>query len=192
MRDDAAGLVQWEALIRTGGRRTRRRAAQCASFPSASSARPTPRSGRGTYGNGGSTCPIHRSWGLPRRTATTRSSTALPARRIDAGDSRVCAIVERPLNAVEHKRLLLLANTPARTITALDEARVVASLINDDGLTPRAVANVLAKKPRWVALRLELATRLSGRASKELAAGRLPTSAAHALTSLSAEHQTWF
>jgi hypothetical protein len=111
------------------------------------------------------------------------------ARRCAAGHRTIPVIVERPMTAVDHKRSMLVANAPPRTLTALDEARVVASLITDDGLTPRAVANVLAKKPRWVALRLELATRLSDRASKELAAGRLQTSAAHALTSLPVEHQ---
>jgi ParB-like chromosome segregation protein Spo0J len=106
-----------------------------------------------------------------------------------AGRSSVPAIVERPLSAIDHKRLMLVANAPPRTVTAADEARIVQALIDEDGLTPHAVANLLTRKPRWVARRLQLATRLSPRAFEELAAGRLGPSAAYALTALATEDQ---
>lgn len=105
------------------------------------------------------------------------------------GRTTVPAIVERPLSAIDHKRFMLVANAPPRTVTAADEARVVQSLIDEDGLTARAVSNLLSKKPRWVAQRLHLATRLSTRASAELAAGRLGPTAAHALAALATKDQ---
>lgn len=107
----------------------------------------------------------------------------------DAGRRTVPAIVESPLSAVDHARLMLVANAPPRTVTALDEARVVASLQADHHIKTRAIALLLGKRPHWVVRRLQLATRLSSRACTELARGRLRPSAAYALTSLPQEDQ---
>jgi len=87
--------------------------------------------------------------GCPRR-SLTREPTALPIRVVpsapgcfevldgfkrlrtsqEQGAAELAVVIEPPSSAAEHKRLLLAANTPARTVTALDEARVVRSLIN--------------------------------------------------------------
>ena len=45
------------------------------------------------------------------------------------GHTHVPVVVEPVASVVDHKRSLLAANAPPRTLTALDEARVVASLV---------------------------------------------------------------
>lgn len=92
-------------------------------------------------------------------------------------------------STVEHKRLLLVANAPPRTLTALDEARVVVSLTEDDGLTPKAVARLLGRKPKWVARRLDIGSQLSAEAQRKLAQGRVGPTLAHALCALCAKDQ---
>jgi len=51
------------------------------------------------------------------------------------GHTQVPVVVEPVASVVDHKRRLLAANAPPRTLTALDEARVVASLVEDDKLS---------------------------------------------------------
>lgn len=80
-----------------------------------------------------------------------------------AGVKQVPALVECCSDGLSPKLLLLAANSPKRTITALDEARVVNSLIEVDGLAARAVANMLGRRKEWVIGRRSL-LRLSSRA----------------------------
>jgi len=105
------------------------------------------------------------------------------------GFTHVPVVVEPPRSSPEQKRLLLAANSPARTLTALDEARVVASLMNDDGLSPTAVARLLCRKPQWVARRQEIAKRLSPMAENALASGKLGPTVAHSLCAMTAVEQ---
>lgn len=107
----------------------------------------------------------------------------------EAGYRWVPAILEAPMESTDLKRLLLEANGPPRTVTALDEARVVESLVKDDGLTVRTAAHLLGHKKQWAARRMLLATRLGARAQDELAHGRIGPSFAHALTALPEEDQ---
>jgi hypothetical protein len=97
------------------------------------------------------------------------------------GYTHVPVVMELPCSSAEQKRLLLAANSPARTLTALDEARVVASLIHEDGLSPTAVSRLLQRKPQWVARRQEIATHLCPAAQKALASGVLGPTVAHSL-----------
>jgi hypothetical protein len=101
----------------------------------------------------------------------------------------VPVMVEPPGTAADHKRKLLLANAPPRTITALDEARVVCSLVVDDGLTPGAAGRLLGHKPEWVARRIALGQHLGPTATTKLAHGELGPTLAHALTTLSFDDQ---
>jgi hypothetical protein len=73
------------------------------------------------------------------------------------GHTQVPVVVEPVASAVDHKRRLLAANAPPRTLTALDEARVVASLVEEDKLSPRTVALLCGRKTDWAARRLKLA-----------------------------------
>jgi hypothetical protein len=98
------------------------------------------------------------------------------------GRSLVPVVVESPASAAEHKRLLLVANAPPRTLTALDEARVVCSLIREDGFGPQAVARLLGHRPEWVARRFRLGTRLGSAAEDRLGKGAIGPSLAVALT----------
>ncbi len=79
----------------------------------------------------------------------------------EQGATIMPVVVESPARSIEHKRLMLAVNAPGRTTTALDEARVVCSLVDDDGLTATAVARLLGRKPDWVARRRAIGTRLS-------------------------------
>ncbi|MGH8649718.1 MAG: ParB/RepB/Spo0J family partition protein, partial [Burkholderiales bacterium] len=102
----------------------------------------------------------------------------------DQGHILIPVVLERPSRTEEHKRLLLLANSPPRTLTALDEARVVFSLLRDEGLTQNTIARKLRRKPQWVARRVDLATRLSSTAQTQLAHGSMGPTLAHALCAL--------
>jgi hypothetical protein len=70
-------------------------------------------------------------------------------------------VVEPPGTPADHKRLILLANAPPRTLTALDEARVVCSLLSEEGIGPASVGYRRAPRiglprvplaPRWPTL----------------------------------------
>jgi ParB-like chromosome segregation protein Spo0J len=110
-------------------------------------------------------------------------------RWIEAGYTRVPVIIEAPMSSADHKRLLLVANAPVRTITPMDEALVVQSLMDDEHRTANATARLLGRKPRWVAGRLRFARRLSADAQSQLAQGRIGPALATALTALPAVDQ---
>ena len=98
-------------------------------------------------------------------------------------------MLEHPSPTEEHKRLLLSANSPPRTLTALDEGRVVCSLLTEEGLSPTAVARLLRRKPQWVARRVDIATHLSPTAENTLAQGKLGPTVAHALCGVPCKDQ---
>lgn len=112
------------------------------------------------------------------------------ARWREQGRRLVPVVVETALSASEHKRLLLSANAPARTTTALDEARVVCSLVDEDHHTPGQVARILGRRPAWVDRRLALGLRLSPEAQVRLASGRIGPTLAHALTAMKGPEQS--
>jgi ParB-like chromosome segregation protein Spo0J len=58
-----------------------------------------------------------------------------------AGAARVPVVIESLSNPLDAKTALLAANAPRRTLSILDEARVVASLRHDDGLGPKTIAH---------------------------------------------------
>jgi hypothetical protein len=103
--------------------------------------------------------------------------------------NQVPVVVEAPALASEHKRMLLVANAPSRTTTALDEARVVCSLIKDDGLTPTRVARLLGHKPSWVTYRIAIGTKLSPTAEERVALGEIGPTLAYALTQIGNDDQ---
>jgi ParB-like chromosome segregation protein Spo0J len=105
------------------------------------------------------------------------------------GFTQIPVVFEPPDISAIQKRRLLEANSPSRTITPLDEGRVVESLMHDDKLTSKAVAHILGRKPRWVTTRLALATKLSPRATDKVACRDLGPTLAHFLTALSHDDQ---
>jgi len=105
-----------------------------------------------------------------------------------AGVNQVPALIEQCSDGLSPKRLLLESNSPKRTLGALDEARVVNSLIEDDGLTVRTVANLLGRRKEWIIGRRAL-LRLSSHAQKSLSTGRINLMVARLLTAVGAEEQ---
>ena len=90
-------------------------------------------------------------------------------------------VLEPPCSSTEHKRLLLLANCPPRTITALDEARVVCSLMSQERMSLKGIARQLRHKPQWVARRVDIATHLSPTAQNCLSRAAIGPTLAHSL-----------
>ncbi len=107
----------------------------------------------------------------------------------EQGFARVPVVLEGPASIPEQKRLLLLANAPMRTLTALDEGKVVRSLVDEDGLTPCAVGRLLGHKPRWVEARLAIGKRLSPEAEHKLGRREIGPTLARALCELKPQEQ---
>ncbi len=107
----------------------------------------------------------------------------------EEGRRVIPVIVENSCSLPERKQLLLSANAPRRTLSPLDEGRVVDSLMKEDGLSVSAIAKLLGHKKEWVCKRQALATRLSATAGELLVRGKLSLTIAHHLTSLSMENQ---
>ncbi|MBN2191812.1 MAG: hypothetical protein JW751_03260 [Polyangiaceae bacterium] len=85
------------------------------------------------------------------------------ARWRERGYRVVPVVVDGAGSSAEHKRRLLAANAPARTSTALDEARVVCSLRDEEQLGPSAIGRLLGHKRQWVERRMALGRGLSRR-----------------------------
>ena len=98
-------------------------------------------------------------------------------------------LLEPPASSAEHKRRLLAANAPARTTTALDEARVVCSLRDEEKLGPCAIGRLLGHKREWVERRIALGRRLSRHAQDELGRGGIGPTLGHELSRLAHEEQ---
>jgi len=105
------------------------------------------------------------------------------------GQQLIPVVIEPPGSSADHKRVLLMANSPPRTLTALDEARVVCSLMSEEGLSAASIARRLGRKPQWVARRVEIGRRLSPSAEGKLARGEIGPTLAHALCALSGKEQ---
>lgn len=73
----------------------------------------------------------------------------------EQGHELIPVVLEQPCSTEEQKRLMLVANAPPRTLTALDEAKVVFSLLSEDGLSQNNIARHLRRKPHWVARRVD-------------------------------------
>jgi len=83
------------------------------------------------------------------------------------GRTEVPVVVE-PVCGVVRKVWILESNCPERTLSPMDEARVVASLVDEDGLTPTAVGKLLGRKKTWVSRRLLLSRRLAPELAQRL------------------------
>lgn len=105
------------------------------------------------------------------------------------GREKIPVIIERLGSAAEHKKLLLSANSPARTLTPIDEGLVICSLFEDDLMKPSAVAKLLARKKEWVMQRAAMAKQLSPVAQQKLGSGEIGPTIGKLLTSLNAKEQ---
>ena len=102
------------------------------------------------------------------------------ARWIADGHTHVPAVVEEAPGVVRKARLLE-ANAPRRTLSAMDEARVVRSLADDDQLTAPQMAKLLGRGRGWVERRLTLGRRLAPVLAPLVDAGRLSATTAQSL-----------
>ena len=67
------------------------------------------------------------------------------------GHTHVPVVVEGDaFSSVVGKAQLLEANTPKRTVSPMDEARVVHSLVTDDHLSPTQITKLLGRGRGWV------------------------------------------
>ena len=111
------------------------------------------------------------------------------ARWRQLGLKQVPVMVERLRSSVELKVALLEANRPPRTLSPMDEARVVKDLRRTEHLGPATIAKVCGRKRRWVLQRLTLAEQLCEPLQHRLDAGSLGVTLAHALCALTDEQQ---
>ena len=96
------------------------------------------------------------------------------------GATRIPVVVEDDaFSSVVGKARLLEANTPKRTVSPMDEARVVHSLAADDHLSPTQITKVLGRGRPWVDRRLTLGQRLAPELARHLDDGRLSATTAH-------------
>ena len=107
----------------------------------------------------------------------------------DEGARELPVVVEHAESSVSRKARLLAANAPLKTASAMDEARVVASLVDDDALSEQAIGKLLGHKKSWVSRRLLLARRLAAELSFRLDAGSLCLSVALDLCSFDRKTQ---
>jgi ParB-like chromosome segregation protein Spo0J len=107
----------------------------------------------------------------------------------ERGDVEAAIVLEEPCDAAEAKALVLRANAPPRTVTAMDEARVIGSLLDDDGLTATAAARLLGRRKSWVARRHALLVRLGPEAQSALDHKTIGPTLAYALTAVAVPDQ---
>jgi ParB-like chromosome segregation protein Spo0J len=106
----------------------------------------------------------------------------------EQGYRQIPVVIEAEGRPEDHKRLILLANAPSRTLTALDEAKVVADL-QQDGLSESSIAHFLQKTPKWVEDRTIINGRLGQHGKEKLASSAIGPSTALALCKLLEEDQ---
>ena len=106
----------------------------------------------------------------------------------EAGFREVSVVVEDARGPAA-KALLLRANAPRRTLTPMDEARVLQSLLNEDGLTLTAAAKLLGKTRSWASKRHALVRDLTPSLQKAVDEARLPLSVAYPLCGFIEEQQ---
>ena len=106
----------------------------------------------------------------------------------DQGMEEIDVVVEQAQGA-EAKALLVRSNASQNTLTPLDEARVIRSLLEEDRLSLSACARVLRRKKSWASKRYALVKRLCPSLHNAVDERRLPVSLAYALTVLRKEEQ---
>ena len=93
-------------------------------------------------------------------------------------------VIKEAVSGLAQKVALLEANRPLRTLTPMDEARVVHSIRQEEQLGPKGIARILGRKPSWVTTRLMLAARLSEGVVRRVDKGEVGVTLAHALCAL--------
>jgi ParB-like chromosome segregation protein Spo0J len=105
------------------------------------------------------------------------------------GLREVPVVVERGRSVEELYALLLVANAPRRTVTIMDEARVVQALLARPEVGEKTVARVLGRRPWWVKHRRALAQKLVTSIQRRIDVGALRPTVAYALTRVAGRDQ---
>jgi ParB-like chromosome segregation protein Spo0J len=111
------------------------------------------------------------------------------ARWVDESRSAVPAVVETARATIEQKLLVLRANAPPRTTTPMDEARVIQSLLDEDGLGLAGIAQLLGRRKPWVVRRLALATKLAPGIRSKVEQGAIGPTLAYSLCAVGEKGQ---
>jgi ParB-like chromosome segregation protein Spo0J len=106
----------------------------------------------------------------------------------EAGRSTVPVVLERPSSRVEALALVLRSNAPPRTLSPLDEARVIDLMLAETGVGLATVARVLGRRKSWVVRRHALLG-LDPAVQREVDAFAIGPSLAYALCGVQAELQ---
>lgn len=99
----------------------------------------------------------------------------------EANLEEISVVVDEVIDVKEAKRLILQSNSPRRTISSMDEARVVKSLVDEHGLTLTATSKLLGRKCAWTSKRYTLAKRLDASLQNALDEKLLTVSVAYSL-----------
>lgn len=133
-------------------------------------------------------CNEHHLGPLPIRVAATADGTyevldgfkRLASWNLE-GRREVPVVTELVSGAAMMKARLLQSNMPRKTASPMDEARVVASLADDDQFSVAAIGKLLGRKKPWVSRRLTLARHLAPEIAVRLDRGHLSLTCALAL-----------
>lgn len=104
------------------------------------------------------------------------------------GVKKIEAVIEDAVGP-EAKVLMIRANASQKTLRPLDEARVIVSLIEQDGFSIAKASRLLRRGRPWASKRYALLKRLAMPLLKPVDEGRLALSVAHALTVLGRQEQ---
>jgi hypothetical protein len=106
-----------------------------------------------------------------------------------AGAVAVPVVIEGRCSPAEAKQMLLASNAPPRSVSAMDEARVLQSMRTEDGLSVAAIAGTCNRKRGWVDRRLMLARSLSPALQARVDLGTVGPSLAHAMCAVPNDQQ---
>jgi ParB-like chromosome segregation protein Spo0J len=106
----------------------------------------------------------------------------------EAGRSTVPVVLERASSRLEALALVLRSNAPPRTLSPLDEARVIDVMLAEAGVGLATVARVLGRRKSWVVRRHALLG-LDPAVQREVDAFAIGPSLAYALCGVQAEVQ---
>lgn len=106
----------------------------------------------------------------------------------ESGAKQIEAVIE-DVSGPQSKALMIRANANQKTLRPLDEARVIVSLVDQDGLTMAKASRLLGRGRPWASKRYALIKRMAKPLLKPVDEGRLSLSVAHALTVLDRQEQ---
>jgi hypothetical protein len=105
------------------------------------------------------------------------------------GRREVPVVLERRRTTEELMALVLVTNAPRRTVTVMDEARVVEALLERPGVGRATAAHLLGRRPWWIERRLALTQRLAPSVQRRVDVGTVRPTVAYALTRVAARDQ---